>query len=133
MFITLLVVSFVLATGVAYGVARYFAKPIDRVLARIIADESSSAWAQYLRFAMVVVGISSGVRITQLDRYITPPSWDQSARVVELTSERWFVEIYRTVIETLRGISSMLLVFFIFALVAHVVLRFAEMRRPKDA
>ncbi|MGI6610011.1 MAG: hypothetical protein ACOX4G_05805 [Limnochordia bacterium] len=133
MFITLLVVSFVLATGVSYGVARYFVKPIDRVLARIIADESSSAWAQYLRFAMVVVGISSGVRITQLDRYITPPSWDQSARVVELTSERWFVEIYRTVIETLRGISSMLLVFFIFALVAHVVLRFAEMRRPKDA
>ena len=47
---------------------------------------------------------------------------------MELTFERWVLEIYRTVIETLQGIAWMLLVFFVFALVAYVVVRVAELK-----
>jgi hypothetical protein len=107
-----------------------FAKPIDRILRRIIADEISQAWLQYLKFAIYVVGISSGVRIWELERYITPPQI-QGAQVIQLTTERWVLEIYRTIIESLQGIAWLLLIFFIFALIAFVIVRVFEMRQSK--
>jgi hypothetical protein len=66
-FLTLLVVTFFIALIVSAIVARIFAKPIDDILKRIINDSISSAWAQYLQFAIYVVGISSGVRIWSLE------------------------------------------------------------------
>jgi len=46
-----------------------------------------------------------------------------------LTSDRWVVEIYKTIIGTLQSVAWMLLIFFLFALVAYVVLRGFELRR----
>ncbi|MCX7596133.1 MAG: hypothetical protein N2235_20725 [Fischerella sp.] len=130
MFISLLIITFIISFVVAAIIVRMFAKPIDRILRRIIADEISQAWLQYLKFAIYVVGISSGVRIWELERYITPPQV-QGAQVIKLTTERWVLEIYRTIIESLQGIAWLLLVFFIFALIAFVIVRVFEMRRPK--
>lgn len=129
MFLVLLVVTLAIALGVALLVARAFTGPLDSILKRIIADEISAAWLRYLKFAIVVVGVSSGVRIYELEKYITPLRFDKEARVLTLTSERWILELYRTVIETLQGIAWMLLVFFVFALIAYVIVRFAETRR----
>ncbi len=42
------------------------------------------------------------------------------------------LELYRTIIETLQGIASVLLVFFVFALVAYVIMRGFELRRTED-
>lgn len=130
MFISLLVVTFIISFAVAAIIVRMFAKPIDRILRRIIADEISQAWLQYLKFAIYVVGISSGVRIWELERYITPPQI-QGAQVIQLTTERWVLEIYRTIIESLQGIAWLLLIFFIFALIAFVIVRVFEMRQSK--
>jgi hypothetical protein len=131
MFLTLLIVTFIVSALVSLIVAGAFAKPVDKILNRIIADEISAAWRRYLMFALFVVGISSGVRIWELEKYITrPPIKD--VEVVQLTTERWVLEVYRTVIETLQGIAWVLLVFFIFALLAYVVVRVFEMRKPKD-
>ena len=129
MFLTLLLVTLVVALVTAVAVARAFAKPIESILRRIIADEIGVAWQRYLQFAIVVVGVSSGVRINELERYITPSQWAENARIIELTRDRWILELYRTVIETLQGIAWMLLVFFVFALVAYVIVRIAEMRK----
>jgi len=41
---------------------RLFASPIDNILKRIIADDISSAWLKYMKFAIYVVGVSKGVR-----------------------------------------------------------------------
>ena len=84
---------------------------------------------RYLKFAILVVGISAGVRIYELEKYITPQHWDKEAKIVQLTNERWVLEIYRTVIESLQGIAWMLLVFFVFALIAYVIVRIAELKR----
>ena len=111
MFLALLLVTFLVASIVSLLVARAFAKPLDSILKRIIADEISVAWLRYLKFAILVVGISAGVRIYELEKYITPQQWDKEAKIVQLTSERWVLEIYRTVIESLQGIAWMLLVF----------------------
>ncbi|TJZ72072.1 hypothetical protein [Chitiniphilus eburneus] len=129
MFLTLLLVTLVVATVVSLLVALAFSKPIDSILKRIIADEISVAWLKYLKFAILVVGVSAGVRIYELEKYITPARWDKEARVVSLTTERWVLELYRTVIEALQGIAWLLLVFFIFALIAYVIVRIAEMRQ----
>ncbi|HCL28536.1 MAG TPA: hypothetical protein DIC52_08885 [Candidatus Latescibacteria bacterium] len=50
------------------------------------------------------------------------------AKVIELTTERWILEVYRTLIGTLQSIAWMLLVFFVFALIAYVVVRIGERR-----
>jgi hypothetical protein len=129
MFLTLLLVTLLLATTVSWAVSAAFNKSINSILSRIIADEISSAWVRYLKFAILVVGISSGVRIHELERYITPNQWQEKPRVLILTTERWVLEVYRTVIETLQGIAWMLLVFFVVALVAYVIVRIFESRR----
>jgi len=128
MFITLLVVTFIIAALVAVAVARWFASPIERILSRIVDPEISFAWTKYLRFAVLMVGISSGVRIFQLERYITPVFGPENAEILQLTRDRWVLEIYRTIIGTLQGIAWVLLVFFVVALLAFVIVRFGEGR-----
>jgi hypothetical protein len=133
MFIALLGVTFLVSLFVSFIVIRSFSTPLDGILKRIIADEISGAWLKYLKFAIIVVGVSSGVRIRQLEQYITRWRGDEDQRVVELTGNRWILEIYRTVIETLQGIAWLLLVFFVIALIAYVIVKFTETRRIGDA
>ena len=129
MFLTLLLVTLLLAITVSLAVSMAFSQPIGSILSRIIADKISSAWVRYLKFAILVVGVSSGVRIHQLERYITPNQYQEKSRIIELTPERWILEIYRTIIETLQGIAWMLLVFFCIAFVAYVIVRIFESRK----
>ncbi len=129
MFITLLAVTFVIAVFVSFIVARMFTQPISGILNRIITDDISAAWLKYIKFAIYVVGVSKGVRVWELERYIIPGRYDDKARILELTQDRWILELYRTVIETLQGIAWMLLVFFVFALIAYVIVRVFESRQ----
>jgi hypothetical protein len=131
MFLTLLAVTLLLSAAVAWGVTWMFSKPIERILTRIIADDISKAWLRYMQFATLVVVVSSGVRIHELERYITAPQWmdKDKARIIALTTERWVLEVYRTVIETLQGIAWMLLAFFAVALLAYVIVRLSELKR----
>jgi len=128
MFLTLLIVTFVVSAGVSSIVALVFNKPSDKILKRIIADEISAVWRRYLLFALFVVGISSGVRIRDLEKYITKPPI-KDAEVIQLTSERWILELYRTIIETLQGLAWALLIFFMCALFAFIIVRIFEMRK----
>ena len=130
MFLTLLLVTFLISICVAFLVVWLFTRPIARILKRIIADEISDAWVKYIRFGLYVVGISSGVRINELERYITRPAV-QNAEVVSLTLERWVLEVYRTIVSVLQGLAGALLAFFIVALIAFVVVRIVELQRAK--
>ena len=89
-----------------------------------------------MRFAIFVVGISQAVRIWELERYIDPYRQPRmpgemkgEAKVLALTGDRWVLEVYRTVIETLQGIAWVLLLFFLFSLMAYVVVRVFESRK----
>ena len=129
MFLTLLLVTFAVAAAVSIAVAVAFSKPVQAILTRVIADEISSAWRRYLMFALFVVGISSGVRIWDLEKYITKPPV-KDAEIVVLNQDRWILEVYRTIIETLQGVALVLMLFFIVALIAFILVRIAELRRP---
>lgn len=127
MFFTLLIVTFLIALAVSHGAVRLFDRPVGAILRRIVAEELSGAWTRYIKFAAYVVGISGGVRIRELERYISARRRDEE--ILALNAERWTLEIYRTVIETLQGIAWMFLVVFVVALVAFVLARGFELRR----
>jgi len=126
MFISLLAVTFFIALVVSAVVALLFARPVKNIMFRIVPDEISAAWVRYLTFAIFVVGVGGGVRIRQLERYITPS--DADIGVLQLTTERWLIEVYSTIIGTLGAVAWMLLVFFAFALVAYVIVRAFEVK-----
>lgn len=129
MFIVLLVVTFIVALMVSFAVVRMFGPPMERILNRVISESISSEWLKYMKFAIYVVGISSGVRVWDLEKYVTPPEVE-GVEIVELTSIRWTLEVYRTIISTLQGAAWVLLVFFVVALVAYVIVRIFESRAP---
>lgn len=124
MFISLMVVTFVVAAGMCFLVNTLFRKSITSILDRIVSETLAGAWQRYLTFAIYVVGISGGVRVWDLEKYITP-RYDE-AQAIFLNGERWTLEVYRTVIGTLQGLAWMLLVFFLFTLVAFVIVRGRE-------
>lgn len=131
MFFTLLAVTLAVSLATSFVVVRLFRKPIGIILSRIVSEEMASAWQRYVEFAIYVVGVSGGVRIGRLEQYITP-GYDRTDPIV-LNAERWTLEVYRTLIGTLQGIAWMLLVVFVVALIAYVLLRGFEMRRDKHA
>ncbi|MGQ0641751.1 MAG: hypothetical protein ACT4P6_13460 [Gemmatimonadaceae bacterium] len=129
MFLTLLLVTFLIAALVSLAVARLFDRPLRQILGRLVAEDLSAAWHRYIVFAIYVVGISGGVRVWSLEQYILPR--ERNAAPLALTPERWTLEVYRTVIGTLQSVAWMLLVFFVFALIAYVVVRGLEMRHSR--
>ncbi|OOV85835.1 hypothetical protein SAMN02745127_02829 [Oceanospirillum multiglobuliferum] len=131
MFFTLLLVTFGLSVAVSFGVVQLFKKPIGEIFHRIIKDPISIAWQKYITFATYVVGISGGVRIYQLERYISARHKD--TEILELTIERWTIEVYRAIIETLQSIAWMYLVIFIFALIAYVIVRGFELKNTNKS
>ena len=131
MVFTLLIATLVIAFIVSFLIVRFFGKPIGAILRRIVAEELSAAWQKYLTFAIYVVGVSGGVRIWELERYITPQS--EGGQPLVLNAERWALEVYSTIIGTLQSVAWMLLVFFAFALVAFVVVRAFELKHEKSS
>lgn len=129
MFLTLLLVTFLIAAFVSFVVVRLFDRPLRQILGRLVAEDLSAAWHRYIVFAIYVVGISGGVRVWSLEQYILPR--ERGAPAIELTPERWTLEVYRTIIGTLQSVAWMLLVFFVFALIAYVVVRGLEMRHAR--
>jgi len=127
MFLSLLIVNFVEAFLICMIVALLFRRPVSLIMQRLVAEDISSAWSKYITFAIYVVGISGGVRIWDIEKYINPSGKDNI--ILELTSQRWFLEVYGTVIGTLQSIAWMLLVFFLFALIAYVIVRGFEVKK----
>jgi hypothetical protein len=129
MFIPLLIVTFTISLATCFMARRLFQKPITAILSRIIGEPLSEAWRRYITFAIYVVGVSGGVRIWELEKYVTPhPSRGEP---IILNADRWTLEVYRTIIETLQSIAWMLLVFFVVALVAYVIIRGFELMHAR--
>ena len=111
-------------------VVQIFHKSIIKLLENVITEDMTRAWARYVTFAIYIVGISGGVRVWDLERYISKRT--QTDEILQLTNARWVLEIYLTIIGTLQGIVWLLLVFFVFALIAYVVVRAVESRKVKQ-
>lgn len=129
MILSLLLVTFLVAVLVSFCVASLFRNSLRTILNRILSPELSGAWNRYITFAIYVVGVSGGVRIWEIEKYITPRA--EGEVPIVLNSDRWLLEIYRTVIATLQSTAWMLLVVFAVALIAVVIVRGQEMKHGK--
>ena len=123
-FLLLLVVTLAIAVFVSGLVIFFFRNSVDKIFMRLIGEDIAIAWKKFLIFALFVVGVSSGVSIWKLERFILPET-EGIARPV-LTAEFWGLEIYRTIIQTLGGMAWALLIFFLVALVAFVIVKKKE-------
>ena len=123
-FLLLLIVTLAIALIVSGLVIFFFRSPIDKIFARIIGEEISIAWRKFLTFALFVIGVSSGVNIWKLERFVAPEI--ENAEHLVLTAERWGLEIYRTIIDTLGGLAWALLLFFVVSLIAFVIVKRGE-------
>jgi hypothetical protein len=52
MFLTLLLVTFLIAATISFLIVWLFTGPIRRILRRIIADEISEPWNRYITFVI---------------------------------------------------------------------------------
>lgn len=133
MFLLLMLVSLVTAIATTAIVVAFFRGPISGILGRIVAEPVAAAWRRYVSFALLVVGVSSGVSLWTLERYVqgrpgdpgSPPSPSAVAAAfpAPLTTEAWVFEVYRTVLGSLKGLSGALLLFFGIALVVSGIQR----------
>lgn len=130
MFLTLLLVTFTIAVLVSFGVARLFRGSLRTILNRILSPDLVAAWNRYITFAIYVVGVSGGVRIWELEKYITPRT--ETEVPIVLNADRWLLEMYRTIIATLQSTAWMLLVVFAVTLIAVVIVRGQELKHGKS-
>jgi hypothetical protein len=127
MLTSLLCVTLLVAVTTCSFVAVLFWKPVGTVLGRIVTTDVARAWRRYLTFAIFVVGISGGARVWELEKYLTPASAEMPA--TPLSPDRWTFEMYRTAIGTLQGLAWLLLIFFVIALVAYMIVRARETKQ----
>lgn len=125
-FLLLLIVTLLIAVIVSLMVIFFFRKTVEKIFLRIIGEDIAIAWKKFLIFALFVVGVSSGVNIWKLERFIQPEA-EGVVRPV-LNAEFWGLEVYRTIIQTLGGMAWALLVFFLVALIAFVIVKKKEVK-----
>ncbi len=129
MFLLLLFVNFVIAALVVTIVLVVFRKTVNSIMQKLISDNIFVAWSRYIFFALYVVGISGGVQIHNLERYIrgdrisTPENGVVDTVPFELTTDAWTLEIYRTVLGTLQSLAWVLFIFFLVSLVGYIILK----------
>jgi hypothetical protein len=126
MFMLLLLVLFAISAATSALCAYLFSKPVSKILVRLITEELAPTWQRYITFAIYVVGISGGVRIWEMEKYITP---DKEGKLTVLNGDRWIIEVYKTIIDSLQSVAWMLLIFFLFALIGYVIIRGFEAKK----
>ena len=130
MFLQLLAVSFGVSIVVSCAVVGLFDRAIRAICSHVVGEGLSAAWHRFLRFGLLVTGVSSGVSMWTLEKYVTPR--DKDAEIVVLNADRWTLEVYRAAISTLQGTACALFTFFLVALVAHVILKRAQNKAAAD-
>ena len=75
-------------------------------------------------FGLYLVGVNGGVRIWEFEKYVLPLGSEHETLI--LTADRWALEVYRTLMGTLRSVAAVLLLLFVLALIAYLVVRARE-------
>lgn len=123
MFVLLLVGSLLLAFALSASVSWLCARPIDTIANRFVGERVGSILAKYMRFAIIVVGITAGTRVRPLEEYIAAPNYSKAKIAQSVTQEFWALELYRAFIETLQGIGCLFLLVIVIALLTLFVVR----------
>lgn len=131
MFYALFAAIVAVALAASLAVVRFFDPAVYKILLRTLGQDLADAWRRYVSFAILVAGISGGVRPWNLEQYL-PPSAGKGSTQLEITGARWLLELWSTLTETLRSIALVMLLFFLCSMMAYVIARSLELRRAKQ-
>jgi hypothetical protein len=129
MFVTLLVVSLILAAFLALVVLRFLRSSLRGILNRVVGTDSADHWYRFALFALYITSVGHGVEAYHLDRYIQKLHKDDF--IATLSLDTWVYELYEVVERTLTALACGVVTIFIIALVCLVVLRIFEMRQSR--
>ncbi|WP_434630798.1 hypothetical protein [Chromobacterium sp. CV08] len=132
MFYVLFTTILILVVATAVAAARFFDPAVARILGRTLGQDLAEAWRKYVFFAVVVSGISGGVRQWSLQQYL-PPVPGKGSTQLPLSGERWMLELFQAFISTLMSIAWVVLLFFLCAMLAYAIMRAVEFRREEAA
>ena len=134
MFFLLLFVTLGVSVATAGTVVRFFRQPIRQILERVVGPTLAPGWQRFLTFSLFVVGVSSGVQMWKLEQYLQPRMRAANGpAVLPLDAASLALEVYRAAIQSMQGMAWALLVFFVMALIAVAVIRWAELRSGATA
>lgn len=127
---TTLALAYGAAALVALIVTAAFAAPIEEVLFRLLPEEVSKAWQQFVKFALFVAAFAGGMPAPPTGGFI-----DRNAPPVTQPVEgAGFMTVMHSIGGALAAASWVLLIFFALSLTALTVSRvYASMRRKKEA
>lgn len=131
MFYALFTAIVAVALAASLAVVRFFDPAVYKILLRTLGQDLADAWRRYISFAILVAGISGGVRPWNLEQYL-PPSAGKGSTQLEITGARWLLELWNALTETLRSIALVMLLFFLCSMMAYVIARSLELRRAKQ-
>ena len=124
----LFLVSLSLALAISMTLAWATRDVMENILDRFLANRISAAICKYLRFAIVVAGISDGTRAAALRDYVNASALNREAIAAQLTPEFWALELYRTALGTLEGILWLMLIFSLSVTIAIILIRRADLQ-----
>lgn len=115
MFISLLIVNFLVALLICAMIVLPFRGSLLKLLRRRFSDEASVLWARYLVFAIFTFSISVGTRVWDLEKFVL------STGGSVLTLDQAALEVYKTAIATLQINAILLFVILVVAWVASLI------------
>jgi hypothetical protein len=119
--------SFAAAIAIAACVTIFFSKSIDEALTRVIPAEMASAWNRYVKFALFVVTLAGGMRLSELTQFLAmrtpggPP----------VPAGQALLEVFKSITGSLIAAAVALLGFFAATLVVRASMRIYDERRVK--
>ena len=115
MFISLLIVNFLVAVLICAMVVLPFRGTLLKLLKRRFSEESAALWTRYLIFAIFTFSISIGTRVWDLEKLVF------STGGLVLTLDQAALEVYKTAIATLQINAILLFVILVFAWIASLI------------
>lgn len=127
MFFSLIIACTLLSLFVSIIAMLFFSKPIRMMVTSILPQELADAWATFMKYMIVVIGVGGGVRVYNYEKYIDTGAKDHIP--TPLTNERWALELYDTLLNTLSSIGWLVFWLFAVVMIAYVILKVRERRK----
>jgi hypothetical protein len=121
----ILAFSFVSAIVIAACVVTFFSTSIDAALARVIPEEMTPAWSRYVKFALFVVTFAGGMRLSELEAFLTM----RTPAGPPLAAGHGLLEVFKSITGSLIAASGTLLGFFAVTLAVYASMRFYQSHR----
>ncbi len=115
MFIVFLIVNFIVALIVGVAIVLPFRKPILNLLRSRFSEEAAVVWGKYLALAIIIIGITVGTRVWDLEKFVP------STGGLELTRDFAAIEVYKTTIATLQVDALLLFVVLVATWVGSIL------------